>query len=233
MYSINYKEIIEQVYYGFAQVPKLVPAEYNVDKANKLLDEVGLNKKDADGYRIGPDGKTFMIAIEHAAHAPDIAPGAELVSQHLKKVGLKTTVKQIDPQLWGTRTAANEIQATFIWDVQPMWADNTWTDYIPNNQWAPLWNLWFTSGGKQGEEPPPAAKALYDILAGRNQAIPYSDVDKKLREDLYKNYAENIWIFPLAEKVNYAMVVSQKLGNIPKSGQAIGADYSMEQFFFK
>ena len=233
MYSINYQEIIEQVYYGFAQVPKLVPAEYNPDKANQLLDEIGLSARDADGYRIGPDGKTFVIAIEHAAHAPDISPAAELVSQHLKAVGLKAPVKQIDPQLWGTRIAANEIQATFIWDVQPMWADNTWTDYIPNNQWAPLWYLWFTSDGKEGEEPPAAAKELFDILNGRNQAIPYSEADLKLRDDLYRNYAENIWIFPLAEKVNYAMVVSQKLGNIPQSGQAIGADYSMEQFFFK
>jgi hypothetical protein len=29
------------------------------------------------------------------------------------------------------------------------------------------------------------------------------------------------------------MVASSKLGNMPKSGQAIGADYSMEQFYFK
>jgi peptide/nickel transport system substrate-binding protein len=205
-----------------------------VEKANKLLDDMGLNKKDADGFRLGPDGKTFVIPIEHGAHAPDIGPGAELVAQHLIKVGLKTTVKAIDSNLWGTRTAANEIQATFIWDVQPMWADNTWTDYALDNKSAPLWNLWFTSGGKQGEEPPAAAKALYtDILNGRNQAVPYSDADKKLSADMYKNYGENVWIFPLAEKVNYAMVVSQKLGNMPKSGQAIGADYSMEQFFFK
>ena len=231
--GINYKEIIDNVYYGFAQMPKLVGATYDVAKANKLLDEMGMDKKDAEGFRLGPDGKTFVIPIEHAAHAPDIAPGAELVAQHLKKIGLKATVKQIDSNLWGTRTAANEIPATFIWGVQPMWAENTWTDYTPTNNWAPLWALWFTSGGKQGEEPPAAVKGLYDILAGRNQSIPYSDMDKKLKDDLYKNYGENSWIFPLAEKVNYAMVASSKLGNMPKSGQAIGADYSMEQFFFK
>jgi hypothetical protein len=28
-------------------------------------------------------------------------------------------------------------------------------------------------------------------------------------------------------------VASTKLGNMPHAGQAIGADYSMEQFFFK
>ncbi len=231
--AINYKEIIDNVYYGFAQPPKLVGATYDVAKANKLLDDMGMSKKGADGFRLGLDGKPFVIAFEHGANAPDIAPASELVAQHLKKVGLNMTVKQIDSSLAGTRQAANELQGYMIWDVQPMWADNTWTDYAPGNSWAPLWNLWYTSGGKQGEEPPAAAKALYTIMEGRNQAIPYSDADKKLKDDLYKNYAENAWIFPLAEKVNYAMVASSKLGNMPMSGQAIGADYSMEQFYFK
>ena len=60
-----------------------------------------------------------------------------------------------------------------------------------------------------------------------------SDEDQKLVQQLYKLYKDNLWVFPLAEKVNYAMVGSTKLGNMPKSGQAIGANYSGEQFFFK
>ena len=232
-HAINRKEIIENVYYGFAQMPKLVPSEYDLDKANKLLDEMGMDKKDADGFRLGLDGKPFVIAFEHGAHAPDIAPAAELVAQHLKKVGIKMTIKQIEAQLAGQRAAANELQAFMIWDVQPMWADATWTDYVPTNNWAPLWALWYNTGGKQGEEPPAAIKDLYRIHEGRIKAIPYSDEDKKLRAELYENYAKNAWILPLAEKVNYAMVASTKLGNIPRAGQAIGADYSMEQFFFK
>ena len=56
------------------RLPKLVGATYDVAKANKLLDEMGMDKKDADGFRLGPDGKTFVIPIEHGAHAPDIAP---------------------------------------------------------------------------------------------------------------------------------------------------------------
>jgi hypothetical protein len=48
-----------------------------------------------------------------------------------------------------------------------------------------------------------------------------------------KNYRENVWIIPLVEKAQHALVASTKLGNMPRSGQAIGANYSMEQFFFK
>ncbi len=99
--AINYKEIIDNVYYGFAQMPKLVGATYDVAKANKLLDEMGMDKKDADGFRLGPDGKTFVIPIEHAAHAPDIAPACRTGGAAPEEDRLKTTVKQIDSNLWG------------------------------------------------------------------------------------------------------------------------------------
>ncbi len=233
-YAINRQEIIDSIYFGFAKMPETVPGEYNVEKANQLLDEMGMDKKDADGFRIGPDGKTFVLAIEHASHAPDIAPAAELVAAHLSKAGIKVTIKKVDPSLWGTRAGANEIQATLLWDVQPMWRDGTWTDYLPGQAGsAPLWSLWYTSGGKEGEEPPAEVKELIAAHEGRIKAIPYSDEDKQLTEKIYKLHYDNIWIFPLAEKVNYAMIASVKLGNMPQSGQAIGADYSGEQFFFK
>jgi len=232
-YAINRQEIIDSVYYGFAEMPYLVPGEYNPEKANQLLDEMGLDQRDADGFRLGPDGQTFVIPIEHGADAPDIAPATELVALHLKNVGLQTTVKQIESSLWGQRLAANDVRATVIWDVAPMWRDGTWTDYVPTNQMGALWALWFTSSGAEGEEPPDGIKELYTILEGRTKAIPYSEEDQALYDQLIKNYYDNIWIFPLAQNVNYAMVASQRLGNMPRSGQAIGADYSGEQFFFK
>jgi len=230
--AINRKEIIESVYYGLAQMPQLVPSEYNIEKANKLLDEMGMDKKDADGFRLGPDGKTFTIALDHGAHAPDIGPAAELVAQHLKKVGLKMTVKQVEANLWAQRIAANDLQATIIWNPQPQWPGGT-ANYLPFDRWAPLWTNWYNSGGKQGEEPPAAIKELYRVGEGRVRAVPYSDEDKKLVQEMYKLYYDNIWVFPLAEKVNYAMIASTKLGNVPHAGQAIGANYSGEQFFFK
>ena len=119
-YAINRKEIIENIYFNLAQMPALVNSEYSVEKAKALLDQMGMDKKDGDGYRIGPDGKTFNILLVHGAHAPDIAPAVELLVAQLKAVGLKVTAKQIDPNLWGTRTNANQVEATVLWDVQPM-----------------------------------------------------------------------------------------------------------------
>ena len=113
--AINRKELIDNVYYGFASLPLELVGEANskfdVAAANKLLDDMGL-KKDANGMRLYPSGKPIKILLEHGAAAPDIAPVADLTAQYLKKIGLDVTVKQIDSTLWGTKWAANEIQST-------------------------------------------------------------------------------------------------------------------------
>jgi peptide/nickel transport system substrate-binding protein len=232
-FAINRKEIIDNVYFGLASLPATVPNEYSVDKANKLLDDMGMDKKDADGYRLGPDGKTFNILLEHGAWAPDIAPAVDLLVAQLKAVGIKVTAKQEDPNLVGTKQAANQTQATVIWDVQPMWKNGTWTDYTPQTNWGTLWMDWYNSAGKKGEEPPADIKQLYTDNEGRTAAVPGSAEDIALTADIYKILSNDLWIIPLAEKVSYAMISSSKLGNVPISGQAIGANYSGEEFFFK
>ena len=39
-------------------------AEYDLERANRMLDEIGLAERDGDGYRLLPDGRTFTILIE-------------------------------------------------------------------------------------------------------------------------------------------------------------------------
>lgn len=232
-HAINRQDIIDTVYYQFASFPETVPSEYNVDEANRLLDEIGLDKRDAEGFRLGPDGNPFLIPLEHAAHAPDIEPAAQIIVENLNAVGLKTTLKKIDSQLWGQRSAANDLLATMIWSVQPMWHDNTWTDYVPTNQWGPLWARWYNTRGKEGQEPPDGVRKLYDILECRAAAVPFSDQDVQCMNDIYASYRENVWIIPIVEKVKYALITSNKLGNVPISGQAIAANASLEQMYFK
>ncbi len=231
--SIKRQEIIDSVYFGLASPPELVPGDYNVEEANQILDEIGLDQRDDDGFRLGPDGNTFIIPIEFSDAAPDIPPVAELLVEHFKDVGIKTTIKQIDGSLLGQRADANELQATILWSVQPMWRDGTWTDYIPTSRWGRAWQIWYNTSGAEGEEPPADIKKLYEIHEGRVQAIPASLEDKQLTEDLYAAHYDNVYVFNIAEKVNYALVTNAKLGNVQIAGQAIGSNNSGEQFFYK
>ncbi len=111
--------------------------------------------------------------------------------------------------------------------------DGTWTDYVPANRWGLLWRRWYNANGEEGEAPPEAVKRLYEIHEGRVQAIPASDEDKALTEELYALHHDNIFIFNIAERVNYPLVTKAKLDKVQIAGQAIGSNNSGEQFFYR
>lgn len=229
--AINRKEIIDAVYFGFAELPKLVPNEFNPDKANSLLDEMGLTARDRDGFRTGPDGKAFEIPFETGAHAPDMVPVLQLVTDMWKKVGIKATVKTIDRQLWGTRNTGNELKATILWNVQPMWRSGGWTDFIPNFE-GPLWNQWFT--GKTGEAPAASEiKRLFELSGEIMSVYPGTPDDKKLMDEIYKIHYDNIFQMPIAEHVKQPIILNAKLGNVPTGGTAVAANIAGVQLFYR
>ena len=54
----------------------------------------------------------------------------------MNKIGLKTSVKPITGALWGPKMAANEIQATVLFDVSTLWYYQAYT----LDRWCPSWN---------------------------------------------------------------------------------------------
>jgi len=121
-FAINRKEIIDSVYYGYAEPNKYWNSEFSVDKANTLLDQVGMDKKGADGFRLGPDGKPFTIdfVVSNQLWA-DLVPVTELIVQFWKAIGLNTTMKGVDTGLWWNTSSANKAKATVVNTQTPMW----------------------------------------------------------------------------------------------------------------
>ncbi|QHT59625.1 ABC transporter substrate-binding protein [Paenibacillus lycopersici] len=224
--AINRQELIDTIYYGFAQPGNIEDPTFDLDQANKLLDDMGL-KKDANGKRLGPDGKVFTIPFEVGAQAPDIVPYTQLIAEMWRALGLNVTMKTIDQTLWGQRQAANDLQATVIWTHTPLWYMGDWGQ----GQWAPVWDLWHSSSGKNGKEPPEDVKKLYAKIDEAMAAKP--DDAKRLIEEVKQMMKDNLYYFIPLSEVKQPLIVNDKLHNIPAdSSFAIATDFSGEQFFF-
>ncbi len=228
-YAIDRKEIIDAVYYGYAEPSTIISSEFNTEKAIALLEEIGLDKKDSEGFRIGPDGKTFVIPFEIQAASPDQVPVCELIVQFWNNIGIKTTMKTIDGTLWGQRNGANELQATTIWTHTPLWYMGDWGQGI----WGPLWSSWFSTSGKQGEEPPQDVKDFLNLVASINRVSP--EQGRQIYQDCRKIMYDKIWYFVHTEKEMQPLLFNAKLGNVSESKDAfaIASNFSAEQFFFK
>ena len=95
--AINRQEICDAEFYGFTVPSQCAPGpssrfyyehdkprdsdepyfreafrsyiDYDPDMANRLLDEIGLTKRDLSGYRIFPDGTRLMLFVETYSNA--------------------------------------------------------------------------------------------------------------------------------------------------------------------
>jgi len=120
--AINREEINDLLYFGLAEplqatILRTSPfyreefarayAEFDPDRANQLLDEIGLNERDSEGWRLRPDGKRLEIVIE-TRQPPPWPDVAEMVSNYWNNVGVKAVVKEEETNLWWARVDAGE-----------------------------------------------------------------------------------------------------------------------------
>lgn len=220
------QEIIDTIYYGFAEPGNIQDATFNPEEANKLLDEMGMTKG-ADGKRTAPNGKKFSWIMEVGAQAPDIVPMAQLLVTQWQKLGLDVTMKRIESSLMDQKNAANELQCTIIWTHTPLYYQDDWG----KGMWGNTWNMWKVNNGTKGEEPPQDVKDFYAAVDALLISPPEEyqaklDAVKKMLADNY------YYLIPLGN-VQQPVVVNDKLTNVSENGFGIATNFSAEQFFFK
>lgn len=233
--ALNRDEMIESLYYGFASLPELTVGseqyQRDLDEANALLDEMGLDQMDSEGYRLRPDGERLTIQLEHGAHAPDLSPAAELVAEHLREVGIEVQVKTMEATLWAQRRDANELQATVFWAHDQGW-DNNWTSDTIQRAGHDWWT-YVQSGGEDGVEPPEWVMEAFEIDKARWGAVSGSDEYNQLKSDGYEWHRNNLPEITIVENVKYPLIVSARFGNVATNGYAIAQNFAGEQLFYR
>lgn len=224
--ATNRGEIIDAIYFGFADPGQIINSTFDLTEANRLLDEMGMTKG-SSGFRQTPDGNAFSFVMEVGGEAPDIVPLAELVIEHWKELDLNVSMRRIESALRGTRINANENQSTMIWTHTPLWYMGDWG----MNMWGRSWWLWWTTGGVQGEEPPADVQEFYKLVDSISVVSPQegrANVEK-VKQSMYENY----WYLVHIDNVKQPLIINAKLGNVSDKGFAIAANFSGEQFFFR
>jgi len=209
--------------------------EYNVEKANKILDSLGLTKRDKDGYRLRPDGKTLAITIDASTHHLPSIDIMQLVTEYWKKLGIKAEVKSMERSLFETRHPANEHEMnTFTIAIS---ADGYSGDLAPNTRWCPLWYNWLVSGGKTGEEPPKEVKKLWQLMNEDFYATTSEAKRIAILKEAMKIHGDNLWIIGTAGVPWLMGIVKNNLRNVPDSGfpwhPGAPGVFRPEQWFFK
>ena len=254
-YAINREQINEIVWSGAAEprqatIATMSPifkpeyarayADYAPDKANALLDEMGLTKRDADGYRLRPDGETIFLLIETPGEEPAELAQLELVAQHWGEVGIKAELQPSERGIFRNRVRSGDVSIG-MWQLDYVYYPFQPTFSVPTNNaayWAPMYGQWYATGGNEGAEPPPEIKALTDIWE-ELQAVTDPERQIALFQDVFDLHMKHCWLIGIVGHPPRPVLVNNTLRNYSEKGVyawTIGQYFNairLEQLFYE
>ncbi len=252
--AINRPEIIDLVFLGqglpyqvaerpesplFDKTMATQYTQYDTKAANDLLDKAGLDKRNGDGTRLGPDGRPLRITIDISTLRQPWIDSAELIKRHWQLVGVELFINAVSTTLLNQRVMNNEHDAA-VWSTSGG-ADTVFDPkyYFPTSWasfYAPAWGAWY-SGGSGAEEPPPAAKQqmqLYDQLQGK-LLTPAQRLE--VMRQVLAIAAQQFWSIGIIQPTQDYGVINRRMRNVPPVMLA-SSEYphpgpvNPEQFYF-
>ena len=230
-HAINRQEIIDVIYVGDGEPRQPAPldaspyyneqlayqyTEYEVDKANEILDGLGL-ERGSDGMRLRPDGEPLSFRIDVIAAFEPWAEIMELVSNYWREVGIDSRVNVIERSLFYERKAAYEHEV-IVWTgadgIALVMDPRSYMAYSTESLFGVAWADWWRSGGSRGEEPPEAAKkqqALYDEL----QVTIDPARQDEIMQEILEIAIEEFWVMGITKYYKGYGIVRNNFKNVP------------------
>ncbi len=235
--ATNRTEINEVIYFGVAlpQNNALLPgsplyneadamayADFNLKKANALLDDMGLKRGD-DGVRRLPDGRKAEIIVESAGESTEETDVLQLVHDTWLKAGIKIYTKPLQREVLRNRVFAGETQIAIWFGLENGLASPQMSpeEFAPTSQqhlqW-PMWGQYLETKGKAGQPiDMPEAQQLYDhYLAWRGAADAKAQTEQW--QAMTRLFADQVYTIGLVSGALQPIVATKKLRNLPAEG---------------
>jgi peptide/nickel transport system substrate-binding protein len=196
-------------------------AAYDPGLANRLLDEVGLTKRDDDGIRLLPDGRPMDLIIETAGESEEETDVLQLVQENWLALGIKAHVKPLQRQVLRNRIFAGETLMALWFGLEngiPS-ADMSPQEFAPTSQqqyqW-PKWGQYFETGGQAGVAPDlPEAARLLELFEAWRRA-PTTDARGEVWHQMLEIWSEQVFSIGIIAAVPQPVVAHEDLRNLPE-----------------
>ena len=235
--AINRREINQVIFYGLAResANTLLPrsplykpeyaqawTQFDLNRANRLLDEAGLSQRDGDGIRRLPDGRRAEIIIDTAGESSEETDVLYLVHDTWLKAGLKIYTRPAQRDLFRKRVYSGDAimsagkseidNAIATADISP-------GELAPTSQaqlqW-PQWGLYFEEKGKAGERPDMAeVRQLLGLLGEWNRSATTQDRERVWHKML-AIHSDQVFTIGTVNGTRQPVVVASNLTNVPE-----------------
>ena len=236
--AINRREINQVVYFGLAresnntvlpESPLFRPkyqkawAQFDLKRANALLDDLGLVHRDDRGVRIMSDGRPLEIIVQTAGESTELTDILELVHDSWLQAGVKLYTVASTREVFRNRIFAGEAMMS-IWsgleNGLPT-ANTSPEELAPTKkyqyQW-PKWGQYYESSGQSGVKPDdPKAVELVELVK-EWRSTPDYEGRERIWHRMLEIHSEEIFTIGIINSVQHPVVVNEHLHNVPQVG---------------
>jgi peptide/nickel transport system substrate-binding protein len=198
-------------------------ARFNQAEANRLLDGLGLNRKNAAGKRLLPNGQALTMVIDVPNFDSTWIESGNLVAECWQAVGIDATARSIDSALWSQRWQSNDYDVSMqtggeAYLIPSASAINKYTGWYGGINWTHIFMvgniIYRRTEGKEGFAPDADIQRLWEL--GKNAA---SEVDENKRKtmitEIFKIHEKNLYILGICTRMPYPHIVKNSLKNVP------------------
>ncbi|MGQ9632344.1 MAG: ABC transporter substrate-binding protein [bacterium] len=199
-------------------------AEYSPEKANALLDEMGLPWDASRRYRLRPDKKPLTVVLENCdiGAIRSYNKVIELLKEYWEKIGIQIVVKTVEPGIWWSHLQANEQEITCwgvdnfsdlaIQQLMPWMVPGS--GYAGTSWYAIPWHNWVVSEGKSGKEPPPEVKAMREKWLRMRESNDEAEITR-LGKEIFAQQADQLYYIGVVGSLKQPLIVKNRLKNFP------------------
>ena len=202
-------------------------AEFDLDRANALLDEIGLEWDSNEQWRLRPDGEPLLIeglwVTEWFGWMSDLM---DLVKEHWARVGIRMEPKFVPEELGFQRAQANELELMIgetattsefrarrsepITLVPPWhWVGCCAMSSVP-------WRQWLDSDGAEGMEPPQDIKEIWEVAEAWRLEKRGTERYQELSNQLIRRNVEGQYFVGLVSMPPTVVILNNRVANMER-----------------
>jgi len=204
----------------FSPELRTLNAEYDPAEASRLLDEIGLTKRNGAGFRLLPDGREMEIIVETDGESSLVVDGLTLIGEFWREIGVRLFVKPQDRTVLRNRSFAGltMMVAAPGFDNAIPTAIMPPTEFVPmrqdNYSW-PKWGQYVETKGMSGDPIDlPEAKRLSELYETW-MSTGDEEVQAQVWREILLNHAENQWVIGTVAGALQPIVVRNGLHGLP------------------
>jgi peptide/nickel transport system substrate-binding protein len=236
--AVDREDINDSVYFGMAIESNntVLPASplydekyttkwatFDPDKANKLLDGMGLTKRNDDGIRLLPNGAPMELILESASEQGEQADVLQLIGESWYEIGIKLHSRILQRETFRNRvfSGATVMSAWSGLENGVPGPHSSPDELAPTSQMQYHWPKWgqhYETGGKAGSPIDlTEAKELSALNAAWMRATS-PEQKQGIWKEMLDIYCDQVFSIGTVSGILQPVVVSNRLRNVPEEG---------------